>query len=158
MIQLKIYKKNAGIPNTNLVYLDIADKWITSDPDTKWVLCELTSQFTGESVAFHVAVDWTNYQRYVEIGVVTTRGTSPPADNDIVELGTTNRPLGFYDIKFYQNTDGSNLDPTGLNVLFTGIANLTQDESVALLKGTPPVEYTEYTTNDADTESIYITN
>ena len=154
MLQLKIRNYNSGVPYNNLVYLDLYDKWITSDPDTRWLLGELTSQFTDKTVFWLPTGDWTYQERYVELTISTTRGLPLPSVT-VFELGTTELPLGFYDITIYQNSDGSNLDPTGLNVLYKGVANLTQDFT---LGGTEPVVYTEYTTNDADTESVYITN
>ena len=154
MLQLKIRNYNAGLQYNNLFYLDLYDKWITADPDTRWLLGEITSQFTDKTVFWHPTGDWTYQERYVRFAIVTTRGFPLPTNN-VIELGTTELPLGFYDITIYQNSDGSNLDPTGLNVLYKGVANLTQD---CALGGTEPVVYTEYTTNDADTDSIYITN
>lgn len=164
MIQLKIRAKNAGVAYQNLVYLNLYDKWTpVSDPDTFWLLGELISQSTGKKTRWHLSSDWTNKNRYVTVTITTTRGTSPPPTNNIVELGTTELPLGFYDFNIYQNNNpsldpnnGSNLDPTGLDLLYTDIANLTQD--FALSGATEPVVYTEYTTNDSETESIYITN
>lgn len=73
-----------------------------------------------------------------------------------VYLGFDERPMGFYDVIVYDNNDSStNLDPTGLTVLWRGLGNLTAQQT-----GTnkfPAVEYTDYDTNDADTESVYIT-
>jgi hypothetical protein len=152
MLQLKIRNYNAGIIYNNLVYLDLYDKWITSDPDTKWLLCELTSQFTDKTVYFLPTGVWTYKDRYVQLSIRTTRGLPAPSVT-VVELGTTELPLGFYDITIYQNTDNANLDPTGLTTIYEGLMNLS------IISGaTEPVVYTEYTTNDADTESIYITN
>jgi hypothetical protein len=70
-----------------------------------------------------------------------------------IQLGTTDFPLGFYDVTIYNNTDNTNLDTTGLPVIWNGLMNLTGFSSA-----TQSVTYTEYTTNDADTESIYLTN
>ena len=73
--------------------------------------------------------------------------------NAIIQLGTTDFPLGFYDVILYNNTDNTNIDPTGLTVIWKGLMNLTGFNS-----NTESVTYKEYTTNDADTESIYLTN
>ena len=69
----------------------------------------------------------------------------------IIALGTTDYPLGFYDVTIYEQSTGGNLDPTGLTVIYTGLMNLSSTSS------TRSVTYTEYTTNDSDTESVYIT-
>ena len=66
-------------------------------------------------------------------------------------LGNTDFPLGFYDVVIYQNSSNSNLDPSGLTTIWNGLMNLTSNST------TNPVTYTEYTTNDSDTESVYIT-
>ena len=66
-------------------------------------------------------------------------------------IGDTNYPLGFYDLEIYNNSSASNLDKSGLTKLFTGLFNVrggTNREAVT---------YSEYTTNDADTESVYVT-
>ena len=68
MIQLEI------LPDGNLiyqkdVYLDLADKWITSDPDTKWVLGILTNRYTGFTRYNHMSTNWDNYERYVVVTI-----------------------------------------------------------------------------------------
>ena len=156
MIQLEI------LPDGNLiyqkdVYLDLADKWITSDPDTKWVLGILTKRYTGFTRYNHMSTNWDNYERYV---VVTIKnGPDYATALTYFNIGTTNSPLGFYDFNLYQNSSGSNNDPTGLNRLYAGTINAvlspTNSDGTAT---TPSVEYTEYTTNDTDTGTIYITN
>ena len=76
--------------------------------------------------------------------------------NGWVNFGNQNFPFGFYNVTIYQNNDNTNLDPTNtIKTLWTGLANLTTDTTQSI---TPTVNYTAYTTNDADTESIYITN
>ena len=75
------------------------------------------------------------------------------ADNPLVGsilLGTTDYPLGFYDVTIYQNNLNSNLDPANtIKTIYTGLMNL--------ISSTATAQYTEYTTNDSDTESVYIT-
>ena len=102
-----------------------------------------------------ISTDYGDFNsRYVRYGVFTTRDEG--AENlleAIIQLGTTDFPLGFYDMTLYNNTDNANLDTTGLPVLWNGVMNLS-----GYSNATQSVEYTEYTTNDADTESIYLTN
>jgi hypothetical protein len=152
MLQLKIYKKNAGLVRNNFFYLQLQDEWITQDPDTKIVLFDAISQYTGKTQSGQTPVLEEN-ERYWKVNLITTRGTSPaPSPPTILDWGTTDFPLGFYDISLYQDISGEK------NILYTGTLNLTVDETNELFKGTPPVEYTEYTTNDEDTGTIYITN
>ena len=156
MIQLEILPPG-NILSQQFAYLDLADKWITSDPDTKFVLCELTSRSTGFTQYNHMSTNWDNSERYV---IVTIKnGSDYVASATHFKIGTTNSPLGFYDFNLYQNINDTNLDPTGKNLLYAGTINATLGPTnTDGTPTTPTVEYTEYTTNDADTESIYITN
>ena len=133
----------------NTVYLNIYDKFNTSlaEYSPLWIA---TSQLTKKTKAWTPGTTWTNKERYVEMNTVTTTGSELP-DSGRIKLGTTDYPLGFYDLTIYQNTSNSNLDPAGLSVLYTGILNLSTTS------GKGPVKYNEYTTNDSDTESVYIT-
>ena len=157
MIQLEI------LPGGNLiyqkeVYLDLADKWITQPaPDTKWVLGILTNRYTGFTRYNHMPTNWDNSERYVIVAI--KNGPDWATANTYFNIGTTDSPLGFYDFNLYQNTDGSNNDPTGLNLLYAGTINavLSPTNSDGTTT-TPTVEYKEYTNNDADTDSIYLTN
>ena len=150
MMQVKI--GNFGdVLLLNSFYLDIHDKMTI---DSGRVLITFTSQFTGKSKTVSVNTVYTNKERYVSLSFFTTRSLS---QEDLLEakmqLGTTDYPLGFYDATLYQNADSNNLDPTGLPVIWNGIMNLAGNTNA-----TESVSYTEYTTNDADTESIYLTN
>ena len=130
-------------------YLDLYDKMTNSDYK---VLMTLTSQLTGKSKTFIAATTYANKDRYLYLLILVA--TYLGAENLLtgtIFLGSTDYPLGFYDVTIYQNTSNTNLDPTGLTVIYTGLANLSPTSDAE------PVEYTEYTTNDSDTESVYIT-
>tara|TARA_R100001530_G_C4275997_1_gene144296 strand:+ start:386 stop:838 length:453 start_codon:yes stop_codon:yes gene_type:complete len=133
----------------NTVYLDLYDKFDTSlaEYSTLWII---TSQFTKKTKAWVTSTIWANKERYVEMNTVTTYAPNSELNNRII-LGTTDYPLGFYDVTIYQNTSNTNTDPSGLNVLYTGLMNCTVNSAYN------PVQYTEYTTNDSDTESVYTT-
>jgi hypothetical protein len=150
MIQLKV--RNAGdFILSQSFYLDIHDEMTV---DSGRVLATFTSQFTGKSKTVSTNTLYTNKERYIQLAVFTTRDADE--ENLIearIQLGTTDFPLGFYDVILYQNTDNSNLDPTGLPVIWNGLMNLSGYSTA-----TQSVKYTEYTTNDADTDSIYLTN
>jgi hypothetical protein len=148
MIQFSQPVSPEFISRNNKVYLDLFDKFDTSlgEHSPLWTI---TSQFTKKSFTYIVSTVFTNKERYLEMNTVTSYGVVP--STNVIVLGTTDYPLGLYDVTIYQNTSSSNVDPTGLNVLYTGLMNLTTNDSKL------PVQYSEYTTNDSDTESVYIT-
>ena len=115
-------------------------------------LITFTSQLTGKSKTFVSTLNaTTNKDRYVELGCMVTYQDSETLTAGIIYLGNTDFPLGFYDVTIYQNSSNTNLDPSGLTTIYTGLMNLTSTT------GTEAVKYSEYTTNDSDTESVYIT-
>ena len=153
MIQLKV--KNTGdFITSNQFYLDVYNE-MNEGQDTGRSLCTFTSQFTGKSKTVSLNTTYGDFNsRYVQYAVFTTRDLDDEVLLEaIIQLGTTDFPLGFYDVTLYNNTDNTNLDPTGLTVLWNGVMNLSGFNA-----NTQSVTYTEYTNNDADTESIYITN
>jgi len=63
-----------------------------------------------------------------------------------------NYPFGFYKTTVYKNTSDTNIDPSGLTELYKTLMNVypaTASHS--------PTTYSEYTTNDTETDNIYIT-
>ena len=115
-------------------------------------LITFTSQLTGKSKTFVSTLNTTtNKDRYVELGCMVTYQDSETLTAGVIYLGNTDFPLGFYDVTIYQNSSNTNLDPSGLTTIYTGLMNLTSTT------GTESVKYSEYTTNDSDTESVYIT-
>jgi len=153
MIQLKV--RNYGdLVLSHTFYLDVYDKMNTGQNSGR-SLCTFTSQFTGKSKTVSLNTTYGDFNaRYVQYGVFTTRAfTAENLLDGIIRLGTIDFPLGFYDTTIYNNTDNTNLDPTGLPVIWNGVMNLA-----GYSNATESVTYTEYTTNDADTESIYLTN
>jgi hypothetical protein len=131
------------------VYLNLYDEF---DSTTLFKpLITITSQLTGKSKTFVVfSLFSTNKERWLECLFATTTTLSENLVAGVVILGTTDFPLGFYDVTIYENSSSTNLDPSGLNVVYTGLMNLYSTTS-------PSVTYSEYTTNDSDTESVYIT-
>jgi len=120
-------------------------------------LMEFVSHQTGNSTTA-ISSTFGETDRYSSafFRILTTEPTDYFRQIGFAYLGFDERPMGFYDVIVYDNNDSStNLDPTGLTVLWRGLGNLTAKQT-----GThkfPAVEYTEYDTNDADTESVYIT-
>ena len=133
-----------------LIRLNLYDKMTNADYRP---LMTITCQLTGNSKTFLVAtVNYVNKDRYVEMLVYVqplSGGENLSAGS--LYLGNTDFPLGFYDAIIYQNSSNSNLDPSGLTTIWNGLMNLTSNST------TDPVTYKEYTTNDSDTESVYIT-
>ena len=116
-------------------------------------LMTITSQQTGKSKTFVNLASYASKERFILlITLLVASSANENLSGGYVYLGTTDYPLGFYDVIIYQNSSDTNLDPTGLNVIWNGLLNLQHNNSNVL-----PVEYTEYTTNDADTDSVYIT-
>tara|TARA_R110002020_G_scaffold24732_4_gene81021 strand:+ start:145 stop:585 length:441 start_codon:yes stop_codon:yes gene_type:complete len=145
MIQTK--KDKAPSVYASNFYLNLFDKMTTVD---NGVLMTITSQLTGNSKTFlPTTVITTNKDRYLRLTIIVSN--SDNLSLGILDLGNTDFPLGFYDVTIYENSSAANLDPSGLNVVYTGLLNLSS------MDDTRAVTYTEYTTNDADTESVYIT-
>tara|TARA_R100001594_G_scaffold40454_2_gene72305 strand:- start:960 stop:1403 length:444 start_codon:yes stop_codon:yes gene_type:complete len=134
---------------TNLSYFDLYDKMTnTSYP----VLVSITSQLTGKTKYYTPATTYTYKERFVSIlTFVSATIGGENLTSGVIFLGSTDYPLGFYDVAIYQNTSSSNLDPTGLTQVYSGLMNLSPTSDAE------PVTYSEYTTNDSDTESVYIT-
>jgi len=130
---------------TNRFRINLYDEMTSTN-----LLVTFTSQLTGNSKTFiPLATITTNKDRYLE-------GVYIVSDNDslalgVLFLGNTDFPLGFYDVTIYENSSAVNLDPSGLSVVYTGLMNLSSTSN------TRSVTYGEYTTNDSDTESVYIT-
>lgn len=136
--------------------LNIYDEFTGTNTYTP--LCSFTSQASGNSFLVNVlglgAPVFADKERYVLMSVVVASVSGPQFG--IMTFGNTDLPYGMYDVVVYENSADDNIDPTGLNVVWNGLANLS-----ALQTGggkNPAVEYTEYSDNDSDNESVYITN
>ena len=132
----------------NTQYLAVQDVITNTDYG---LLATLTSQLTGKSKTFICNTNYSSTRISSILLFVLASSSGENLTSGVIFLGSTDYPLGFYDITFYQNTSASNLDPTGLTVVSTQLANLSATSDVQ------PVTYSEYTTNDSDTESVYIT-
>jgi len=146
MIQLS---RSSGT-TTNHIYLNLYDEMTSTDYD---VLVSVTSQLTGKTKTFSPTTTYTNKDRYTQMTIFVLNSIAGEnLGSGVVFLGSTDFPLGFYDVVIYQNNNNTNLDPdNAIKTIYTGLANLSPTDAVE------PVDYTEYTTNDSDTESVYIT-
>jgi Flp pilus assembly protein TadG len=155
MIQFIVPSSDGYHLKANTIYLNVYD--VYDSADTFRPLWTITSQFTKKSKTYLPSQVTTDKDRYIAMNTVTTYSEgSEDLSAGIIQLGTTNYPLGFYDVTIYENTSNTNQNPAGLKVVYTGVMNLISENALTGVAN-PPVTYTEYTTNDADTESVYIT-
>tara|TARA_R100001463_G_scaffold15081_4_gene39447 strand:+ start:1311 stop:1754 length:444 start_codon:yes stop_codon:yes gene_type:complete len=134
---------------TNYIYARLND--VGSATNEVRPLISIKSQQTEKILNFMASVvTTTNENRYTQMSyTINNAGLDLPLLG-LIQLGSTDYPLGFYDVTIYQNSSNSNLDPSGLNTtLYTGLLNLTSS--------TDTTQYKQYTTNDTDTDSVYIT-
>ena len=140
---------SSGANIDNFIYLRLTD--VGSATNAIRPLISIKSQQTEKILNFMASVvTTTNENRYTQMSyTINNAGLDLPLLGLIV-LGNTNYPLGFYDVTIYQNSSNSNLDPSGLTTtLYTGLLNLTSSIDTT--------QYKQYTTNDTDTDSVYIT-
>ena len=163
-------------------YVDIADKFVgtptfitsTIGDDTyyamsfPYILYKLESQQTGKTkiftrtgVAPAVGKNLNKYKRQVTLSLSYSANPSSTEDLSAAEVrvGTDDFPLGFYNMTVYETDTDGELNPDNAKaVLYNGILNMKAREAPGTSNDFPSVVYTEYTTNDADTDSVYITN
>tara|TARA_R100000781_G_scaffold31379_1_gene22883 strand:+ start:1028 stop:1489 length:462 start_codon:yes stop_codon:yes gene_type:complete len=151
---IQIEQQKTPVPNLNRVFLDIYNKMTNIDYEPLFGFTSQLSKKTLYSVSFTTI--YTNKERYVEMAIYTSTLTPDPTIG-VIRGGTTDYPYGLYDTTVYQNTSDTNLDPTGLPVLWNGLMNLRTNYGYSGATPNPAVEYTDYNTNDTDTESVYIT-
>ena len=138
---------SSGANIDNFIYLRLTD--VGSATNSIRPLISIKSQQTEKELNFMASlVTITNENRYTEMKY--TIGTNDIPLLGLIKLGNTDYPFGFYDVTIYQNISNSNLDPSGLTTtLYTGLLNLR-----SLVDTT---QYKQYTINDSDTDSVYIT-
>lgn len=89
--------------------------------------------------------------RYGLMFFYTTKSSPNPLIG-YLQMGTTDYPYGMYELTIYQNNISGNLEPANaIKTVYNGLMNLSP------LTTNPAVEYTDYDTNDTETESVYIT-
>ena len=148
MMQM-VYK---GVEFSTTQFMVNLDSYSTSGftTDTKFLI-GLKSQLTGKELFVIPATSASLLnERFISLIFFIHKTTNTPT-SFIVVMGNSDYPYGFYDVSIYLNSSSSNLDPTGLTRLYSGLGNLTGGDDFETVK------YKEYTTNDSDTESVYIT-
>ena len=162
MIQLA-RGNNSSTAYGNPFYLDLYSAYEDKDNISKRPIITFTSQETGNFVNMLPEPGATNYvttykDRYIKMQIAIR--TSEALSSGFVNLGTIDRPYGFYDVTIRENSTGINAIPDqttidSLNIVYQGLAYLYDNKWG---KNNPAVEYTEYTDNDGDTANVYITN
>tara|TARA_R110002096_G_scaffold136038_2_gene288308 strand:- start:427 stop:885 length:459 start_codon:yes stop_codon:yes gene_type:complete len=151
MIQVEC-SNDPAVTIINNSYFRVTDVSTGEVATTLRPLISIKSQQTEKILNFMPnVVDNTYSDRYTKSLFYTT--SNPILDipsAGFLFVGTTDYPFGFYDVTVYQNSTNSNLDPSGLTtILYTGLLNL--------ISSTDTTQYKQYTTNDLDTDSVYIT-
>jgi|TARA_R100000084_G_scaffold98914_1_gene53135 hypothetical protein len=162
MIQLA-RGNNSSTAYGNYFYVNIYDAYENKDNIDKRPIITLRSQETGNFVNLLPGSGASNYvttykERYVKMQI--TLRTSEALSSGFVNLGTIDRPYGFYDITIRENSTGFNAIPSqetidSLNIVYQGLAYVYDNKWG---QTNPAVEYKEYTDNDSDTANVYITN
>lgn len=133
---------------TTTAFLDIKDAINGSVKP----LVELKSQQTNKKLFFIPSLFViTDQNRFCYFTFTSNFVLSIPTAG-LLQMGNTDYPLGFYDVTVYKNTSNSNLDPSAANVVpvYYTLMNLFDSTK-------SPSTFNSYTTNDADTNSVYIT-
>ena len=152
MIQLTRPKEGASMV-LSTVRINLKDEF-TSDFDTdNGILVYLTSQLTGRLITTTPIANWgaSYYNERIATFFLYVSADSSNWNLGRLMMGTTEYPLGFYNVSIYQNSSPTNMNSAGLNLVYTGLANLAASNAA------DSPTYTEYTTNDSDTNSVYIT-
>jgi hypothetical protein len=135
--------------NTNITLhsasLDIKDA-INS---TYRPLVQFKSQQTGKSKYFIPTIFTTTFSdRYCIIYWFDS--IIEDLDSGIIDVGNTDFPYGLYDVTIYKNISATNLNPALTTPVYYTTLNMFDST-----KNT--TTFTPYTTNDTDTNSVYIT-
>ncbi len=140
---------NDGTDIDNYIYLRTTDVSTSTVSNVIRPLISIKSQQTEKILNFiPILLVLTNEERYTEMKYRIGSFDLPVIG--LIKLGNTDFPFGFYDVTIYQNSTNSNLDPSGLSTkLYTGLLNLRPVVDTT--------QYKQYTINDSDTDSVYIT-
>ena len=161
MIQLNV-NKQGGLAKIFTVRLNLNDKMSTDFDTSKGLLVSCKSQLTGAEQNVTPIANWgANFfnDRITTFFLYTAPFNGDPAVGYLSFGQITyptfyiNYPIGFWDVVIYENSSSSNLLPSlAGKILYTGLMNVEPADA----DGWAPT-YKEYTTNDSDTESVYLT-
>jgi len=139
-----------SVPENQRIYGNLYDLMTNNDEYNPLVVYK--SQFTGYTkISLATSVFWNSKDRYVSfLQTILAQGGTEDLSTGKVLFGTKNFPFGFYDVTIYQNNNNTNMDIANtIKVVYNTLLNVSSF--------TETVDYKEYTTNDSDTESVYIT-
>ena len=139
-----------SVPVIENIYGNLYDLMTNNDEYNPLVVYK--SQFTGYTkISLATSVFWNSKDRYVSfLQTILAQGGTEDLSTGKVLFGTKNFPFGFYDVTIYQNNNNTNMDIANtIKVVYNTLLNVSSF--------TETVDYKEYTTNDSDTESVYIT-
>ena len=167
--------------NTVVFYLNLADKIVgtptfgstTIGPNTYYFLTspffliKLESQFTGKTKIFtrpdyaSLGTNVNTYDRSIQMAYKYSM--NPNSTEDLTEseilVGTDEFPLGLYNLTIYQIDSSGELDPANATAtLYSGLLNMKASAATTGTDNFEAVQYTEYTNNDSENESVYLTN
>ena len=145
MIQARSF---SGATYDNNAYLNLNDV-VTLDPTIRPLIQIQSQQTHGIKNFMPTTMTLTNKERYVDLYWVASYGSSESLILGVVLIGSVDFPFGMYDMTIFNNSSNSNLDPSGLTTIYTGLINWQSLTS-------PEVIYYQELGND-DTNSVYIT-
>ena len=187
MIQALIYNNPIGQPffYTQYTIVNVADNFTVAPVITSAVisgtkyyfitfpyfLFKLESTETGKikyytrssssdfSYAAGTGVD--KHKRYIPLFFYYSVSSTLTEDLSASQLivGTDEFPMGFYNFTVYQTETLGEFNPANATAtLYEGILNMTGSNNASDSLNFQDVRYNEYTTNDTDTDTVYITN
>jgi hypothetical protein len=182
MIQVNVNNQTStSFIYTTSFYLNISDKIVgtptffssTIGDDTyyglsfPYILYKLESHQTGKVKIFArtgfkpaVGVNVNKFERQITLGFkysVNPASTEDLTDAEIL-VGTDEFPLGFYNITIYETETDGELNPDNAKAtLYNGLLNMSAS-TLSASQNFEEVQYNEYTTNDSENESVYLTN
>tara|TARA_R100000700_G_C3126697_1_gene113523 strand:+ start:174 stop:602 length:429 start_codon:yes stop_codon:yes gene_type:complete len=115
-------------------------------------LIQFKSQQTNKSLFFMPTIFvTTDKDRFCTIFFTSISAFNIPSAG-LLQMGTKDYPYGLYDTTIYKNSGNSNLNPNteGVEPVYYTLMNLYDSTKTA-------TTFTPYTTNDTDTNSVYIT-
>ena len=159
MFQAIVSSLYNGGQTWNFQYPCLLDKMTST---TYRPLIKIVSQQTGNEKVYKVSDLFGNNfnERFYMLVTVFVTAGADPSNEDLaigkVLLGDDDFPYGFYDMSIYESTETSDGNLSIADAIhppiYKGIMNVTTNKK---FKST---YYTQYVSNDSDTDSTYITN
>ena len=133
-----------------------------------YLLYKLESQFTKKTKIFSrgssapaCGININCFDRWVVASWLVNTPGEAVEDLTIgrVIVGSEEFPLGFYNLTIYEMETSDDLNPDNAKAtLYTDILNMYPNSIPSISANFEEVQYNEYTTNDSENESVYLTN